>query len=100
MASTGEVACFGDNAHDAFLKSLLSTGNMLRPLMPATLKAHMPRKVTPAKPRPQTVHARRVLILEGCVQPSLSPSARTQRRPPAASRPPFSGHLVHSPQPA
>ena len=55
-------------------KSLLSTGNMLRPLMPATLKAHMPRQVTPAKPRPQTVHARRVLILEGCVQPSLSPN--------------------------
>jgi carbamoyl-phosphate synthase/aspartate carbamoyltransferase len=26
MASTGEVACFGDNAHDAFLKALLSTG--------------------------------------------------------------------------
>ena len=55
-------------------KSLLSTGNMLRPLMPATLKAHMPRQVTPAKPRPQTVHARRVLMLEGCVQPSLSPN--------------------------
>ena len=29
MASTGEVACFGDNAHDAFLKSLLSTGFQL-----------------------------------------------------------------------
>ena len=55
-------------------KSLLSTGNMLRSLMPATLKAHMPRQVTPAKSRPQTVHARRVLILEGCVQPSLSPN--------------------------
>ncbi|GMI07648.1 hypothetical protein TrVE_jg13123 [Triparma verrucosa] len=26
MSSTGEVACFGVNAHDAFLKSLLSTG--------------------------------------------------------------------------
>ncbi len=55
-------------------KALLGAGNTLRPLMPATLKAHMPRQVTPAKPRPQTVHARRVLILEGCVQPSLSPN--------------------------
>ncbi|WP_407294567.1 glycolate oxidase subunit GlcF [Stutzerimonas zhaodongensis] len=55
-------------------KSLLSTGNALRPLMPATLRSHMPRKVTPAKPRPQVLHARRVLILEGCVQPSLSPN--------------------------
>ncbi|GMI16053.1 hypothetical protein TrLO_g1426 [Triparma laevis f. longispina] len=26
MSSTGEVACFGVNAHDAFLKALLSTG--------------------------------------------------------------------------
>jgi glycolate oxidase iron-sulfur subunit len=55
-------------------KALLGAGNTLRPLMPATLKAHMPRQVTPAKQRPQTVHARRVLILEGCVQPSLSPN--------------------------
>ncbi|MEK6901671.1 MAG: carbamoyl phosphate synthase large subunit, partial [Nanoarchaeota archaeon] len=26
MASTGEVACFGDNIHDAFLKAFISTG--------------------------------------------------------------------------
>lgn len=26
MASTGEVACFGDNRYDAYLKSLMSTG--------------------------------------------------------------------------
>ena len=26
MASTGEVACFGDDAHEAFLQALLSTG--------------------------------------------------------------------------
>lgn len=26
MASTGEVACFGDNFHEAYLKALLSTG--------------------------------------------------------------------------
>jgi len=26
MSSTGEVACFGNTAHDAFLKALLSTG--------------------------------------------------------------------------
>ncbi|KAF0254590.1 glycolate oxidase subunit GlcF [Pseudomonas putida] len=55
-------------------KALLGTGNALRPLMPATLRAHMPRQVTPAKPRPQVLHARRVLMLEGCVQPSLSPN--------------------------
>ena len=26
MASTGEVACFGDDAHEAFLQAMLSTG--------------------------------------------------------------------------
>merc|ERR1712157_459812 len=26
MASTGEVACFGENSHEAFLQALLATG--------------------------------------------------------------------------
>ena len=26
MSSTGEVACFGENVHEAFLKAMLSTG--------------------------------------------------------------------------
>lgn len=26
MASTGEVACFGENLHEAYLKALMSTG--------------------------------------------------------------------------
>ncbi len=29
MASTGEVACFGDDIHEAFLKSILATGQRL-----------------------------------------------------------------------
>ncbi|RMI03202.1 glycolate oxidase subunit GlcF [Stutzerimonas nitrititolerans] len=58
----------------ALFKALLSTGNALRPLMPASLKAHLPREVRAPKARPQTRHARNVLMLEGCVQPSLSPS--------------------------
>ncbi|WP_313314847.1 glycolate oxidase subunit GlcF [Stutzerimonas nitrititolerans] len=58
----------------ALFKALLSTGNALRPLMPASLKAHLPREVLAPKARPQTRHARNVLMLEGCVQPSLSPN--------------------------
>ncbi len=42
--------------------------------MPASLKAHLPREVRAPKARPQTRHARNVLMLEGCVQPSLSPN--------------------------
>lgn len=26
MASTGEVACFGDNRYEAYLKAMMSTG--------------------------------------------------------------------------
>ena len=55
-------------------KALLGAGNALKPLMPASLKDHLPREIRPAKPRPQVMHQRRVLMLEGCVQPSLSPN--------------------------
>jgi len=58
----------------ALFKALLATGNALRPLMPASLKAHLPREVRAPKERPQPRHARTVLMLEGCVQPSLSPN--------------------------
>lgn len=58
----------------ALFKALTQTGQLLRPLLPATLKNKLPRQVHPAKPRPSVQHARRVLLLEGCVQPSLSPN--------------------------
>ncbi|RIA35086.1 glycolate oxidase iron-sulfur subunit [Ectopseudomonas oleovorans] len=58
----------------ALFKALTQTGLALRPLLPATLKAKLPREIRPAKPQPTTQHARRVLMLEGCVQPGLSPN--------------------------
>ena len=54
--------------------TLLRTGQAFRPLLPEALKAKLPRAVKPARPRPQTDHPRRVLMLEGCVQPGLSPN--------------------------
>ena len=45
----------------------------LRPVLPEKLRA----KVTPKKdagPLPQTVHGRKMLMLEGCVQPGMSPN--------------------------
>ncbi|MDN0077079.1 glycolate oxidase subunit GlcF [Crenobacter sp. SG2303] len=48
-------------------------GQQLRPLLPPSLKA----KVLPAKPagvRPTRQHARKVLMLEGCVQPAMQPN--------------------------
>ena len=58
----------------ALFKALTQTGLALRPLLPAALKAKLPREIRPAKPRPAQQHTRRVLMLEGCVQPGLSPN--------------------------
>lgn len=51
---------------------LLGLGRMLRPLLPHRLKAKIPlAQASPAWPEPR--HTRRMLLLEGCVQPALSP---------------------------
>lgn len=55
-------------------KSLTQMGQVFRPLLPETLKNKLPRTVRPAKARPVVSHARQVLMLEGCVQPGLSPN--------------------------
>lgn len=55
-------------------KALVSSGQFFRVLLPSTLQAKLPRRVYPSRPRPATRHARQVLMLEGCVQPSLSPN--------------------------
>lgn len=58
----------------ALFKALLSTATAFRPFMPPSLQAKLPREVRDAGVRPAVRHARRVLILEGCVQPGLSPN--------------------------
>ncbi|MDD0973902.1 glycolate oxidase subunit GlcF [Pseudomonas fontis] len=58
----------------ALFKALLSTGEALRPLLPEALTAHLPRNVIAPRQRPAVQHARRVLLLEGCVQQGLSPN--------------------------
>lgn len=55
-------------------KMLTHTAKAVRPLLPQALRAKLPGQVTEAKPRPNPHHARRVLMLEGCVQPTLSPN--------------------------
>ncbi len=53
---------------------LLKLGQRARPLLPAALKQKVPANCAPAKPWPQQQHARKMLVLEGCAQPSLSPA--------------------------
>ncbi|UVJ46033.1 glycolate oxidase subunit GlcF [Pseudomonas sp. LS1212] len=55
-------------------KPLLRIGEGLRPLLPQTVQVKLPRRITQALARPTRQHARQVLMLEGCVQPSLSPN--------------------------
>ena len=52
----------------------LQLGQVVRPLLPEVLQAKVPERREP-DPRgwPQTRHARRMLMLAGCVQPAMSP---------------------------
>jgi glycolate oxidase iron-sulfur subunit len=50
----------------------LRLGQMLRPLLPAGLGARVPARREPG-PRPAPRHARRMLMLAGCVQPAIAP---------------------------
>jgi glycolate oxidase iron-sulfur subunit len=49
-------------------------GQALRPLLPERVHDELPVLIMAAKPRPAPRHARRVLLLEGCVQAALSPN--------------------------
>ncbi|BAW80261.1 glycolate oxidase iron-sulfur subunit [Candidatus Nitrosoglobus terrae] len=51
---------------------LLRLGRMLSPVLPAAMKRHLPSLGQPT-PWPTTPHSRKMLILEGCVQPTLAP---------------------------
>ncbi|ROL75657.1 glycolate oxidase subunit GlcF [Pseudomonas vranovensis] len=61
-------------SHPTAFKRLVQLGRSVDSLLPAALKAKLPRSLTVAQARPQARHERRVLLLEGCVQPGLSPN--------------------------
>lgn len=52
--------------------SLLKTGQFFRPILPTFLKKQIPAK-TELSPISLKTHKRKMLILDGCVQPALSP---------------------------
>ncbi|NIF26955.1 glycolate oxidase subunit GlcF [Pantoea sp. Tr-811] len=60
--------------HPALFKALTRTGQMLRPLLPASLQGKLPARIAAPGQRPAVRHARRILLLEGCVQAALSPN--------------------------
>jgi glycolate oxidase iron-sulfur subunit len=58
----------------ALFAPLLKLGQFARPLLPVALRSKVPAAPAPARPWPTTTHARKMLVLEGCAQPSLSPA--------------------------
>ncbi|MGF1529532.1 MAG: glycolate oxidase subunit GlcF [Candidatus Competibacterales bacterium] len=58
----------------------LRLGQAVRPLLPGLLKGHVPPRRR-ALPWPKTVHPRKMLVLQGCVQPAFEPDIH-----PAAAR--------------
>ncbi|MES2948851.1 MAG: glycolate oxidase subunit GlcF [Pseudomonadota bacterium] len=51
----------------------MALGQLVRPLLPASLKAKVPQKQD-AGTWPTRSHARKVLVLAGCVQPAMAPN--------------------------
>ncbi len=51
----------------------LALGRAMRPLLPRALARHIPAP-RPVAPWPAPRHARRMVVLAGCVQPSMAPS--------------------------
>ena len=67
--------------YSARFGALLRLGQWARPLLPAALRAKVPvpQEIDQAWPLPR--HARKMLVLDGCVQPSAAPATN-----PAAAR--------------
>jgi len=57
----------------ALFGPLFRFGQFLRPLLPDAVKRKVPKAVAHNTVWPEPRHARRMLVLDGCVQPSLAP---------------------------
>jgi len=58
----------------ALFAALLKLGQTLRPVLPPPLKRMVPERARPRGAWPAPRHARRMLVLAGCVQPALAPA--------------------------
>ena len=65
----------------ALFNSAMTLGRLVRPLMPSSIKRKIPQvkskglaSSTDPYARPATLHNRKMLILEGCVQPGMLPN--------------------------
>lgn len=54
--------------------TFFKVGQVVRPFLPQKFKRKIPVKPDPASAWPAERHARKMLVLDGCVQPSLAPN--------------------------
>ena len=59
--------------NSAVFDPLFKLGKLARPFLPGALKSKLPDTPKPT-PWPAARHARRMLVLQGCVQPTLAPT--------------------------
>jgi glycolate oxidase iron-sulfur subunit len=57
----------------ALFRPLFKAGQTMRLLLPASLRKKIPRRATDNLDWPASGHSRKMLVLDGCVQPSLAP---------------------------
>lgn len=55
-------------------KPLIKIGVLFRPLVPPSLKKSVPAKLKPNQQWPAPRHKRKMMVLDGCVQPTLAPN--------------------------
>ncbi len=68
-----------EGLNSPFFAPAMKLGQLVRPLLPASLKNKVPAKQAVGA-IPTRVHARKVLMLEGCVQPAMSPNINSATR--------------------
>ncbi len=61
--------------HNRF-SPLIRMGRAFRPILPANIKTKIPKAVAKGS-WPQTEHTRKMIVLDGCVQPSLAPDTNS-----------------------
>ncbi len=60
--------------HPIIFKPVLKLGQLTRTALPATLRRKVPVAAPDPGPSPVSQHTRRMLVLDGCVQPTLAPA--------------------------
>lgn len=61
-------------SHKPLFDSLMKIGRVARPLLPAALQAKIPRVHVPIGKWPTQTHARKILMLNNCVQEGMLPA--------------------------